>query len=47
MEWCEGLADGTVQGNHKSAPIPDEPTEDGVTVSVAVFDHWVLRFLRC
>lgn len=32
--FAKGLLDGSVQPEYKSAPIPDEPTDGGVTVIV-------------
>eukprot|EP00775_Hariotina_reticulata_P003132 gene3132-3410_t len=33
-KFAEGVLDGTVTAEYKSAPIPDEPTEGGVTIVV-------------
>lgn len=33
-KFAKGLLDGSVQPEYKSAPIPDEPTDGGVTVVV-------------
>lgn len=33
-KFAAGLLDGSVQPEYKSAPIPDEPTDGGVTVVV-------------
>lgn len=33
-KFAKGLLDGSVQPEYKSAPIPDEPTDGGVTVIV-------------
>lgn len=33
-KFAKGLLDGSVQPEFKSAPIPDEPTDGGVTVVV-------------
>jgi hypothetical protein len=33
-KFATGLVDGSVEPEYKSAPIPDEPTDGGVTVVV-------------
>jgi protein disulfide-isomerase A1 len=33
-KFAEGLLDGSISPEYKSAPIPDEPTEGGVSVVV-------------
>lgn len=41
--FAESILDGTAQATFKSAPIPAEPTEDGVTIVVGKnFDNIVL-----